>query len=126
MVSHGCMLSAPFAAAMMLAGSLYAAGSPPAVHSQTEEVKAGAALFGKSGCTFCHGPSGMGTERAPSLRDIAKRLNDEGIRHQIHDGGQVMPAFGEALSEDEIAHLSAFLRAKDAWNLVPAPPAEGK
>ncbi len=63
----------------------------------------------------------MGTERAPSLRGVSKRLNDEQIRHQIHDGGQMMPPFGEALTQDEIAHLSAFLRAKDAWNLLPAP-----
>lgn len=91
--------------------------------AQTDDVKAGAVLFGTSGCQFCHGPAGMGTERAPSLRDVPKRLNDEQIRHQIHDGGQMMPPFGEALTGDEIAHLSVFLRAKDAWNLVP-PPAE--
>jgi mono/diheme cytochrome c family protein len=88
---------------------------------QPEDVKAGAVLFGKSGCPFCHGPAGMGTERAPSLRDAHKHLSDEQIRHQIHDGGQMMPPFGEALTADEIAHLATFLRAKNAWNLVPPP-----
>lgn len=92
-----------------------------ALDPQSEAVKAGAVLFGKSGCTFCHGPAGAGTERAPSLHDVSKRRNDEQIRRQIHDGGQMMPPFGEALTEDEIAQLAAFLQAKDAWNLVPPP-----
>jgi len=90
-----------------------------ALDPQSEAVKAGAVLFGKSGCTYCHGPAGAGTERAPSLRGVSSRRNDEQIRRQIHDGGQMMPPFGEALTEDEIAQLSAFLQAKDAWDLVP-------
>jgi mono/diheme cytochrome c family protein len=93
--------------------------------AQADDVKAGAVLFGKSGCPFCHGPAGMGTDRAPSLRDVHKRLSDEQIKHQIHDGGRMMPPFGEALTEDEIAQLSIFLRAKDAWNLVPPPDTAG-
>ena len=107
--------------ALVLACSLFTADRVFASEPQSEDVKAGAVLFGKSGCPFCHGPAGMGTERAPSLRDVDKRLSDEQIRHQIHDGGQMMPPFGGALTEDEIMHLSAFLRAKDAWSLVPAP-----
>ncbi len=91
-----------------------------------DPVKAGAELFGKSGCTFCHGPAGMGTERAPSLRDVHKRLSAEQVQHQIHDGGQMMPPFGDALTEDEIANLVAFLRAKDAWKLVPPPASAAK
>jgi mono/diheme cytochrome c family protein len=95
-----------------------------AANLQDEDAKAGAVLFGSSGCPYCHGPGGVGTERAPSLRDVGKRLKDEQIRHQIHDGGRMMPPFGEALTEEEIARLSAFLQAKDAWNLVPPPPAK--
>lgn len=109
------------AAVLVFTCWLFIAPGLLAADPQADEVKAGAVLFGKSGCPFCHGPAGMGTERAPSLRDVYKRLNDQQIRHQIHDGGQMMPPFGEALTEDEIAHLSAFLRAKDAWNLVPPP-----
>ena len=95
--------------------------------AKLDPVKAGAVLFANSGCQFCHGPAGAGTERAPSLRDIRKRKDDEAIRHQIHDGGGMMPPFGEALTDEEIAHLSEFLRAKDAWKLLPlsgsvAPP----
>ena len=118
------MARARSTAALALAACLlYATQQTFALDPQgDDEVKAGAVLFGTSGCTFCHGPAGMGTERAPSLRDVSRRLSDEQIRHQIHDGGQMMPPFGEALSGDEIAHLSAFLRAKDAWSLVPAPP----
>ncbi len=97
-------------------------GSEP----KPDRVKAGAELFAKSGCTFCHGPSGMGTERAPSLRDVHKRLTEEQIQHQIHDGGQMMPPFAEALTAEEIAKLAQFLHAKDAWKLVPPPGPAGK
>ena len=65
----------------------------------------------------------MGTDRAPSLREVSKRLNQEQIRHQIHDGGQMMPPFGEALTGEEIEQLSVFLMTKDAWDLVPPPAA---
>ena len=107
-------------AALLVAGSVFGPRGAFA-DPQADDVKAGAVLFGTSGCQYCHGPAGMGTDRAPSLRDVHKRLRDEQIRHQIHDGGQMMPPFGEALSAEEIAHLSIFLRAKDAWGLVPAP-----
>ena len=110
------------AAAIVFASSLVAVKpSFAAADPQSDRAKPGAVLFGKSGCTFCHGPAGMGTERAPSLRDVAKRLNDQQIRHQIHDGGQMMPPFGEALTDEEIEQLSVFLLTKDAWNLVPVP-----
>lgn len=93
------------------------------VKPSPDPVKVGAELFAKTGCQFCHGPVGLGTERAPTLRTVAKHKTDEEIRHQIHDGGQMMPPFGEALTDDEIASLSAFLRAKNGWKLVPQPAA---
>jgi|SRR5580765_4665866 len=83
----------------------------------------GAALFTSSGCPQCHGPNGLGTVKAPSLRDVRKRKSDDEVRIQIKDGGKVMPPFGEALTDPQIESLVQFLRSKKAWTgaLIPAP-----
>jgi mono/diheme cytochrome c family protein len=91
----------------------------------TPSAKYGAELFAKSGCTFCHGPQGMGTDKAPNLRDVRKRKTDEQIFHQIHDGGRMMPPFADALAENEIWSLVQFLREEHGWDLL-SPPRPGK
>lgn len=82
----------------------------------------GATLFAESGCTQCHGPQGNGTDKAPSIHDVRKRKTDDQIYVQIKEGKGAMPAFGDALSEDEIRSIVAFLRASDGWVLLPAVP----
>lgn len=84
------------------------------------DEKAGAALYRDKGCTQCHGANLEGNKKGPALADIR---NDpawppEKITKQIADGGQKMPPFGESLTDQEIAQLVAYLRAKDR----PAPP----
>ena len=103
-------------------GALVAALVLPSSSSagSKETVAEGAALFSSSGCPQCHGPEGMGTAKAPSLRDVPKQLTPEQTHTQIHDGGKQMPPFGEALTEEQIAALVDFLHAKDGWKLVPA------
>lgn len=87
--------------------------------------QAGANLFATSGCSQCHGPEGNGTAKAPNIHDVRKRKTDEEIYLQIKEGKGAMPAFGDALSEDEIRSIVAFLHAKDGWTLLPpAPPAK--
>jgi len=91
----------------------------PAPASKADE-KAGAALYRDKGCVQCHGANLEGNKKGPALADIR---NDpawppEKITKQITDGGQKMPPFGESLTDQEIAQLVAFLRAKDR----PAPP----
>ncbi len=71
---------------------------------------AGAELFKSSGCSHCHGDAAQGGEIGPSLLDAGKRLKPDAIRSQIHDGGKVMPAFAEILSDDQIADLVTYLR----------------
>lgn len=85
-----------------------------------EGVAEGAALFATSGCTQCHGPIGLGTEKAPSLRDVPKHMNAEQTHTQIHDGGKMMPPFGDALTDEQIAALVDFLHSKNGWKLVEA------
>ena len=92
------------------------AGEPPVLDGPT--------LFVNSGCPQCHGPAGQGTAKAPSLRDIGKRKTDEGIKSQIKDGGKMMPPFGEALTDDQIAKLVEYLRSKDALKSRPSQAAK--
>jgi mono/diheme cytochrome c family protein len=82
--------------------------------------QAGAVLYRDKGCPQCHGIEGAGTKKGPSVADIRKdkAWPPEKITKQIMDGGEKMPPFREALTDDEIAQLVAYLRAKDK----PAPP----
>lgn len=91
------------------------------------KVVTGAQLFRDKGCTYCHGNNAQGTDRGPSLLEVRKKLKEPQIEHQIMNGGQKMPRFGETLSKDEVAELVAFLRAKHRPNIpateTPASPA---
>jgi mono/diheme cytochrome c family protein len=98
---------------VLAATAAYAADTPA-------DVKAGAILFRDKGCTYCHGPAGEGTKKAPPLADLrdGKTWPTEKIADQILNGGKKMPPFRDALSDEEIQQLIAYLRAKDR----PAPP----
>ncbi|MGI4854889.1 MAG: c-type cytochrome [Janthinobacterium lividum] len=100
-----------------------AAPQPTAPSQPTAPTaQAGAVLFSGSGCTQCHGPEGNGTAKAPNIHEVRKRKTDEEIYLQIKEGKGAMPAFGDALSEEELRSIVAFLRAKDGWKLLPAVP----
>lgn len=86
----------------------------------TADEKAGAVLYRDKGCPQCHGADLAGNKKGPSLANIR---NDpawppDKITKQITDGGAKMPPFGESLTDQEVAQLVAYLRAKDR----PAPP----
>jgi mono/diheme cytochrome c family protein len=85
------------------------------------DEKAGAVLFRDKGCAFCHGAGGVGTAKAPSLVDLRKNKlwPPAKITSQIMNGGQKMPPFGDSLTDQEVAQLVAYLRAKHR----PVPPA---
>jgi mono/diheme cytochrome c family protein len=85
---------------------------PTAQASSKSDRELGAKLFHERGCEFCHGVDGIGTERAPDLSGVGRKLHPDQIQKQIHDGDSRMPAFGEALTSDEIQQLVAFLSAK--------------
>ena len=103
-----------FPAVLVLAATAAFAADTPA------DVKAGAELFRDKGCSNCHGADLHGTKKAPALADIRSDKNwpADKMTDQILNGGQKMPPFRDSLSDDEIAQLVAFLRAKDH----PAPP----
>jgi mono/diheme cytochrome c family protein len=103
-----------FPALLLLAATTGFAADTPA------DVKAGAALFRDKGCSFCHGPALEGTKKAPALAAIRndKSWPPEKMTDQILNGGPKMPPFRDSLSDEEIAQLVAFLRAREH----PAPP----
>jgi mono/diheme cytochrome c family protein len=82
--------------------------------------QAGAVLFRDKGCAYCHGVGGIGGKKAPSLVDIRKNKlwTPPKITSQILDGGQKMPPFRDSLTDEEVAQLVAYLRAKER----PIPP----
>jgi len=95
-------------------------------HTTIAATPDGAALF-KADCAACHGPDGRGRSTAevgfdlplPNFTDcdFATREPDSDWSAIIHRGGpvrsfdRIMPAFGEALSDEEIDALIKHLRA---------------
>jgi mono/diheme cytochrome c family protein len=109
-----CILSilAIFSSIALSVPTAQAAGSNAA-------EQAGATLFRDKGCAYCHGATGQGTQKGPSLANVRKAMKAAQISAQIENGGQKMPSFSDSLSHDEVAQLVAFLRAKH--RPAPAP-----
>ncbi len=93
---------------------------PASAAAFADKKAEGAELFATRGCAHCHGSDGQGTERAPALRELRKKLSAEKITDQIVHGGGNMPAFGDSLKPEEVTDLVAFLRAKN-WVTPPQP-----
>lgn len=89
--------------------------------SPNAAASAGATLFRDKGCAYCHGANAQGTPKGPSLENVRKTMKPGKIVSQIKNGGQKMPSFEDALSNDEIAQLVAYLRAKHRPLPVPLP-----
>ncbi len=94
----------------------------PPVSAGSKAKQRGAELFAERGCSHCHGPAGVGGKRGPDLQLVRKRMNKAQITLQIHNGGMVMPAFGNTLTAPQIQDLVAYLRAKRKVIVVPATP----
>ena len=107
---------------LLLAISAIAAYPLPGADAKADE-QAGAVLYRDKGCVQCHGADLAGNKKGPSLVDIRndKAWPPEKITKQIMDGGQKMPPFGESLTDQEIAQLVAYLRAKERPTPPPAP-----
>jgi mono/diheme cytochrome c family protein len=105
-----CLLIASLGCVVAVSSHLFTTQTAQA--SSKSDRALGAKVFHEKGCEFCHGVDGIGTERAPDLSGVGRKLHPEQIQKQIHDGDTRMPAFGEALTSDEIQQLVAFLSAK--------------
>jgi mono/diheme cytochrome c family protein len=107
---------------LLAAGFVLTALHPETASAHADKRAEGAELFATRGCAHCHGDTGEGTERAPALLQLRKKLSEQKIQDQIVHGGQGMPAFGESLNAEEVDSLVRFLRAKK-WVSAPKPAA---
>ena len=98
---------------MMVAG--LAGGRPadaaPGGGGNKESREHGRVLFEEKGCGYCHGTEAQGTQKAPSLQGVGRRLHKDAIQKQIEEGGKEMPAFGDSLTPQEMKDLVEYLGA---------------
>jgi mono/diheme cytochrome c family protein len=114
----------PYSKYALLAAILPFAALPAHAGSTTKVAEqAGAVLFRDKGCAHCHGVGGIGGKKAPALVDLRKnKLCPAGkISAQILNGGQKMPPFSDSVTDQEVAQLVAYLRAKHRPVPAPAP-----
>lgn len=102
---------------LCLAAPAYAFSS----HSKADE-EAGAILFRNQDCSHCHTMDGVGGKKGPELTNvnIDKLWTAEKITRQILNGGQKMPPFSDALTDQQVAQVVAYLRARHRPALPPA------
>jgi mono/diheme cytochrome c family protein len=110
----------PFAAALLLACMVPLPAHALFGSRQKAAEKSGAILFRDKGCAHCHGVGGIGGKKAPALADIRKDKvwTPAKMTNQILNGGQKMPPFSDSLTDEEVAQIIAYLRAKHK----PVPP----
>ena len=74
-------------------------------------AEAGAKVFASAGCGGCHtlaAANASGT-KAPNLDEL--QPSEDEVAEQVRNGGGGMPAFGDKLSDQEIADVAAFVSA---------------
>jgi mono/diheme cytochrome c family protein len=94
-----------------------------AASSSHADQVAGAVLYRDKGCAHCHGPALEGSKKAPPLASIQKdkAWTPAKMTDQILNGGKKMPPFADSLTDQEVAQIVAYLRARN--RPVPPPPA---
>ncbi len=118
-------------------GTLPAPDKPIAVTA--ESIELGSQMF-TSYCSNCHGPTGQGSQRAPSLNvsGFLARTPDQAIEQIITLGvpGTSMPAWGDRIAPADIQAIVGFIRSWEPnapevaeparvtgpwWRSLPAP-----
>lgn len=99
------MKSKVLAVATMLSLSMLAFAQSP-----------GEATF-KKNCVMCHGADGKGQTKmglklgaADLTSNDIQSLSDEALAQSVHNGKGKMPAFGQTLSDAEIAQVIQYVR----------------
>ena len=78
----------------------------------TPTAAQGAASFQQRGCINCHSIAGVGGQRGPDLTQVGARLTPDELTWRILNGGRNMPAYGAALTPEEVSALVEFLSAR--------------
>ncbi len=81
------------------------------------DAQEGAQLFAESGCTNCHLYLGSGVSNlgAPDLSDVGADQDAARLKAYVSNprqfGNQVMPVYGETLTDEQLDQIAAFLEA---------------
>ena len=79
---------------------------------EDEQLLTGAEIFAEAGCLTCHTYGGEGAAGpGPELTDVGTRLQADAIAQTVANGRGGMPAFGDALTQEQIGAVAAFLAA---------------
>ncbi|MFO7562095.1 MAG: cytochrome b N-terminal domain-containing protein [Enhygromyxa sp.] len=83
----------------------------PATVRLSPEAERGRQLFAKYGCTSCHAVAGYGREVGPDLARISPPMSAFELQRYIANPpeGVAMPSYEDALSEQELGQLAAFV-----------------
>ncbi|MFD2828266.1 c-type cytochrome [Leeuwenhoekiella polynyae] len=76
-------------------------------------MEKGIELFNTVGCLYCHKIGDQGGIRGPELTKVQNRLTKEQIIIRIVNGAENMPAYGGALSKEEMDAIVSFLLEPD-------------
>ncbi len=82
-------------------------------------VKRGIDLFNTEGCLYCHKINDHGGIRGPELTEVEKRLTKNEMIIRISNGAVNMPAYGGALSREQLSDLVNFLSQHDKSEIGP-------
>jgi ubiquinol-cytochrome c reductase cytochrome b subunit len=82
------------------------------IGNTSQEALAGADLFYKKGCLYCHKLSDKGGIRGPDLSGVSYRLTGEQMIIRIINGSDQMPAYASVLTNHELNKLVAFLKTR--------------
>jgi len=80
--------------------------------SLTPTAAQGAESFQRRGCINCHSVAGVGGQRGPDLTQVGARLTPDELTWRILNGGRNMPAYGTALTPEEVSALVEFLSTR--------------
>jgi ubiquinol-cytochrome c reductase cytochrome b subunit len=100
----------------------WSSGAMPAAYTEhrTPLELQGALVIHEKQCINCHSIANVGGLRGPALDGVATRLTENQLIRQVLQGGGNMPAYGQNLSQSEVAALVAFMRTLHAPNELPA------
>jgi putative heme-binding domain-containing protein len=113
---------------------LIAAATPALAQPAAQAVAQGKALYDQH-CTACHGANAGAGERAPAIVSAATSMrgqrSDAQLMAIVKNGipGTAMPAWGNRLSDGDIANIGAYIRALRGTaldNPLPGDPARGE
>lgn len=74
-------------------------------------AQAGASLVSTHGCLSCHAVGSVGGKRGPDLTNVETRLSRDEMIWRILNGGTNMPAYGSALTPEELQRIVDFLQS---------------